>query len=73
MGSGTSTTEDEGHLDDTREESKSLFFLPICDVLLSIILNLTLHLVSGNFRERLGDYLKTLLETKGTPLSHTVN
>lgn len=25
MGSGTSTTEDEGHLDDTHEESKSLF------------------------------------------------
>lgn len=51
MGSGTSTTEDEGHLDETHEESKSLFFLPTCDVLLSILLNLALHLISGNFHE----------------------
>lgn len=55
MGSGTSTTEDEGHLDDTHEESKSLFFLPTCDVLFSILLNLVLHLISGNFCEGLGD------------------
>lgn len=54
MGSGTSTTEDEGHLDDSHEESKILFFLPTCDVLLSIILNLALHLISGNFCEGLG-------------------
>lgn len=55
MGSGTSTTEDEGHLDDIHEESKSLFLLPPCDVSLSILLNLALHLISGNFFEGPGD------------------
>lgn len=55
MGSGTSTTEDEGHLDDTPEESKILFFLPTCDVLLPVLLNRALHLVSGKFYEGLGD------------------
>lgn len=55
MGSGTSTTEDEGHLDDTHEESISLFFFPICDVLFHILLNLALHLISGNFCEGLSD------------------
>lgn len=54
MGSGTSTTEDEGHLGDTHEESKSLFFLPTCDVLLSIPLNLSPHLLSGTISEGLG-------------------
>lgn len=74
MGSGTSTTEDEGHLGDTHEESKSFFFfLPTCDVLLSILLHLALHLISGNIHEGLGDYLKALLKTECTPLSHTVN
>lgn len=38
MGSGISTTEDEGHLDDIHEETRNLFFfLPTCDVLLSIL------------------------------------
>lgn len=56
MGSGTSTTEDGGHLDDTHEESKTLFFfLPTCDVSFSIPLNLALHLISGNSCEGLGD------------------
>lgn len=55
MGSGTSTTEDEGHLDDTHEESKILFFLPTCDVLLPVLLNHALHLISGKFCEGLGD------------------
>lgn len=56
MGSGTSTTEDEGHLDETHEESKRFFFLPTCDVLLFILLNLSLHLRSGNSCEGLGDF-----------------
>lgn len=73
MGSGTSTTEDEGHLDDTHEESKSLFFLATCDVLVSILLNPALHLVSGNLCEGLGDYRKALLKTECPPLPHTVN
>lgn len=70
MGSGTSTTEDEGHLDDTHEESKSLFFLPTCDVLLSILWNLALHLISGNLCEGHGDSLKALLKTECTTFPH---
>lgn len=72
MGSGTSTTEDEGHLDETHEESKRFLFLPTCDVLLFILL-LSLHLRSGNSCEGLGDSLKALLKTECPPLSHTVN
>lgn len=38
MGSGISTAEDEGLLDDIREETRHLFpFSPTCDVLLSIL------------------------------------
>jgi len=55
MGSGISTTEDGGHLDDTHEESQLLFFLPTCDVLLPVLLNRTPHLISGKFCEGLGD------------------
>lgn len=73
MGSGTSTTEDEGHLDESHEESNISFFLPTCDVLLFILLNLSLHLRSGNSWEGLGDSLKALLKTECPPLSHTVN
>lgn len=73
MGSGTSTTEDGGHLDDTHEESKRLFFLPTSDVLFFILLNLSLHLISGSSCEGLGDSLKALLKTERPPLSHTVN
>lgn len=73
MGSGTSTTEDEGHLGETHEESKRFVSLPTCDALLFLLLNLLLHLRPGNSREGLGDSRKALLKTECPSLSHTVN
>jgi len=49
MGSGISTTEDEGHLDDIHEETRNLFFPPNMWCVAFHSLNLALHLVSGLF------------------------
>lgn len=73
MGSGTSTTEDEGHLDETHEESERFFFLPTCDVLLFILLNSHCIWDQETPVKDLGIPLKALLKTERPPLSHTVN